>query len=85
MTRKKTNAQLDREIAAALAKPRGRHSLEPSPAEVKDAVYAVAERRGSEDLTPAEWREEVRGLLRYGSAKTEKLIDLYCQRIHGGA
>jgi hypothetical protein len=80
--RKKSDAQLDKEIAAILAKPRGPRSMDPET--IRNAVYAVDNRPGSEDLTRAEWCEEVRGLLRHGGASTDKLIDLYSRRFHGG-
>ena len=89
--RKKSPAQLDAEIATALTKPKKlRTSIAAAdPAkleEVEEAAYAVFYRPGGEDLAPAEFHEEVLGLLR-GSGLTkalEKQIDVLYKHIYGG-
>jgi hypothetical protein len=89
--RKKSPAQLDAEIARALgtSKPRAsREAIDPAKREeITEAAYAVFYRPGGEDLTRAEFHEEVLGLLRgFGlfSAPLEKQLDALYKHIYGG-
>ena len=50
---------------------------------VEEAAYAVFDRRGGEDLTQAEFHEEVLGLLRNSSTAMEKQIDRLYKHIYG--
>ena len=76
----KSSAQLDREIAEILAR---KHSQERAE-DVTDAAYAVFDRPGGEDLTRAEFREEVLGLLRHGGSGVDRAIDSLYKHIYGG-
>lgn len=59
MTKPKSKAQLDREIAAALKTYPDAHKR----AHLEDVIESVYDRKGSEDLTLAEACEAVRELL----------------------
>ena len=95
MAKKKTAAQLEREIRDVLSR-KVFSSTDPSvqwtATELAEAAYAVFERPGGEDLTRAEFHEEVRGLLRpdarwsRGSAEIDRLdrhINTLYKRIYG--
>ena len=90
---KKTAAQLEREIKAVLS--RKLHSstdplVQRAATDLEEAAYAVFERPGGEDLTRAEFHEEVRGMLRSGyewsrgSSEADRHIDTLYKRIYGG-
>ena len=87
--KKKTAAQLNREINDALSAYPTRKLADPSAQrvadEIEEAAYAVFERPGGEDLTYAEFHEEVRGLLRgsYLSSALNQHIDTLYRRIYG--
>ena len=90
MVKKKTAAQLEREIKDVLSR-KLRSSTDPSvqrtAENLEEAAYAVYERPGGEDLTRVEFQEEVRGLLRpsgRSSAETDRHIDTLYRRIYGG-
>lgn len=82
MAKKKTAAQLEREIRDVLTR-KVFSSTDPSvqwtATELAEAAHSVFERPGGEDLTSAEFHEEVRGLLRpdarwsRGTAETDRL------------
>ena len=86
-TKKKSPAQLDREIAEALAGSRStKRQLPPIPkvtsdsrerALIEEAAEAVYNRPGGEDLTKEEFREEVYGFLNFpfDLRATETLVD----------
>ena len=93
MTKKKTAAQLEREIRAVLSR-KLHSSTDPSvqraAMDLEEAAYAVFERLGGEDLTRTEFHEEVRGMLRSGyawsrgSSEADRHIDTLYKRIYGG-
>ena len=76
----KSPAQLDREIAEILAKKHSQARAE----DVTEAAYAVFDRPGGEDLTRAEFREEVLGLLRLSGAGVDRAIGTLYRHIYGG-
>ena len=95
MAKKKTAAQLEREIKDVLSR-KVVSSTDPSvqwtASELAEAAYAIFERPGGEDLTRDEFYEEVRGLLRpddrwiRGSTDTDRLnryLDTLYKRIYG--
>ena len=86
--RKKSPAQLDAEIASALSTKKKRASgavIDPAKLEeIEEAAYAVYYRPGGEDLTRAEFHDEVLGLLRFASRAIEKQIEVLYKHIYGG-
>lgn len=87
--RKKSPAQLDAEIASALSKTKKTRAsgavIDPAKLEeIEEAAYVVYYRPGGEDLTRAEFHEEVLGRLRFASRAIEKQIDVLYKHIYGG-
>ena len=93
MEKKKTAAQLEREIKAVLSRKLRSStdlSVQRAATRLEEAAYAVFERPGGEDLTRAEFHEEVLGLLQplawgsRGTAETDRHIDTLYRHIYGG-
>lgn len=73
--RKKSPAQLDAEIATALKRPTDTFEHTYKQALLKDAIEAVYDRKGSEDLTIAEACEAVRELLPHANWSRHDVSD----------
>ena len=87
--KKKTAAQLEREIKAVLSRKLPSSMASPSAqrtaTDLEEAAYAVFERPGGEDLTRTEFHEEVRGMLRGMVPRgIDRHIDTLYRRIYGG-
>jgi hypothetical protein len=90
MAKKTTTAQLEREIKDVLSRKLPSHmaraSTRKSAELLEEAAYAVFKRVGGEDLTRAEFHEEVLGLLHqpgFTSAELNRHIDTLYKRIYG--